>query len=200
MRVTPEKQEETRRRLLEAGARLFAERGFGATTTRDIAKSAMLASGTMFNYFRTKEELALALVLEAVRQAHAEFVATRRLAGTLDEWLFALVATELRRLAPMRTYLKEILNAVMQPLPDAESHGLTLRRLHLEQVQEVLGHFGIDAAKGVPGWDTLYWSLYLGVLGFWSADTTSNQEASMALLDRATGMFLSLVRYWPGSG
>jgi AcrR family transcriptional regulator len=188
---------ETRHMLVQAAGDLFRSQGFAETTTRDIAKKARLASGTMFNYYRSKEELALALVVDLLGQAHAEFVATRRLAGTLDEWLFTLVATELRHLHPTRGYLKDILDGVRHPSAEEETTGHAVRQSHLKQVHEVLGNFGIDVQAGVHGWEHLYWSLYLGILTFWSADTSPKQEATMALLDRAVGMFLSLVRNWP---
>ncbi len=152
----------------------------------------------MFNYFQSKEELAFALVVELLKAAHVEFEASRRLAGTLDEWLFGLVATELRHLKPTRGYLKDVLVGVHSQLNTEETNGIAFRQVHLAQVDDVLANFGIEARAGVPGWQHLYWSLYLGVLAHWSADTSPNQEATMALLDRATGMFLSLVRYWPG--
>jgi AcrR family transcriptional regulator len=197
MRITLEKKQETRQRLLKVAGDLFRDKGFGPTTTRHIAKKAHLASGTMFNYFRSKEELALALVAEYLEQAHAEFEATRRPAGSLEEWLFALIATELRHLNPTRAYLTDILDGVLHPFAAEESSAAAVRRTHLERVHEVLDHFGIEAHVGSTGWEHLYWSLYLGILAHWSADVTPNQEATMALLDRAIAMFLSLVRFSP---
>lgn len=198
VRITAERKRANRSRLLQVAGDLFHVRGFASTTTRNIATTAGLASGTMFNYFRSKEELAVALVVELLTAAHVEFVASRRLAGTLDEWLFGLVATELRHLKPTRGYLKDVLGGVQSISATEDTHGIALRRAHMAQVDDVLANFGINARAGVAGWDHLYWSLYLGVLTHWSADISPNQEATMALLDRATGMFLSLVRYWPG--
>ena len=41
--------------ILEAAARLFAEKGFHRTTTRDIAEAADVSEGTLYNYFENKE-------------------------------------------------------------------------------------------------------------------------------------------------
>jgi AcrR family transcriptional regulator len=197
VRVTSERKQATRERLLRVAGELFRDRGFAATTTRHIAKKARLASGTMFNYFPSKEELALALVVELLQAAHVEFSATRRLAGTLDEWMFALITTELRHLSPTRTYLRDILDGVLHPAAGEHSSAAAVRRTHLRRVREILSDSGISSQAGNSGWEHLYWSLYLGVLTHWSTDSTPNQEASMALLDRANGMFLNLVRFWP---
>ena len=45
------------RRILLAAARAFAERGFHATTTRDIAAQAGLSPAALYVYFRSKEEV-----------------------------------------------------------------------------------------------------------------------------------------------
>lgn len=63
--------------LLEA-ARLFSERGFAATTTRDIAKAAGILGGSIYYHFASKEEIFLAVhtvgmegIMRAVREAIA---------------------------------------------------------------------------------------------------------------------------------
>ena len=43
--------------ILEASIKLFAERGFDNTTTRDIAKQAGVSEGTVFNLVGKKEEI-----------------------------------------------------------------------------------------------------------------------------------------------
>ena len=46
-----------RSELLRAAARLFVEKGFNATTTRDIAEAVGMRSGSPFYHFRSKQEL-----------------------------------------------------------------------------------------------------------------------------------------------
>ena len=46
MRISEQCKLETRIRILEKGAEIFACKGFDATTTRDIAQAAGLAAGT----------------------------------------------------------------------------------------------------------------------------------------------------------
>src|SRR5262249_35994452 len=54
-----EKKESTRQAILRAALTLFAEKGFYTTTTKAISRKAKIAEGTLFNYFQTKEDLAL---------------------------------------------------------------------------------------------------------------------------------------------
>jgi AcrR family transcriptional regulator len=65
------RKEETLRRIEDAGWRLFTGRGYEATSTRQIAEAADIASGTLFNYFPEKRALLIHLM-------------QRRIDGALD--------------------------------------------------------------------------------------------------------------------
>src|ERR1041384_6275946 len=54
-----QKKERTKEQILAAALQLFREHGLEGTTTRQISKRARIAEGTLFNYFKTKEDLAL---------------------------------------------------------------------------------------------------------------------------------------------
>lgn len=51
--------EAPRERLLGAATRVFAERGFHATTMRDLARASGMSLAGMYHYVRSKEELLL---------------------------------------------------------------------------------------------------------------------------------------------
>src|SRR5262245_50808496 len=107
MRVTAETKAATRERILDAAQRLFAGQGFESATTRDIAREAEIAAGTLFNYFPTKEAIALCLVSAAYAQAADRLgadLARKADPLTLEEELFAHVAAGLRKLKPFRKY------------------------------------------------------------------------------------------------
>lgn len=57
-----ERQKEKRKQaIMAAGARLFQARGFDATAMEDIAAAAELSVGTVYNYFKSKAEICLAI-------------------------------------------------------------------------------------------------------------------------------------------
>src|SRR2546422_1553055 len=60
-----------RQRIVTAALKLFQTKGFDATTTRAIAGKAGIAEGTVFNYFKTKEDIALYFFEQEVDQAIA---------------------------------------------------------------------------------------------------------------------------------
>src|SRR3984893_19239730 len=65
-------KEAIRKRIVTAALNLFQTKGFEATTTRAIARKAGIAEGTVFNYFKTKEDIALHFFEQEVEQAIAE--------------------------------------------------------------------------------------------------------------------------------
>jgi AcrR family transcriptional regulator len=55
------KSEETRRALLDAAARLFAEHGYHETSVPDIVQAAGVGHGTFYEYFGSRRDILLAL-------------------------------------------------------------------------------------------------------------------------------------------
>ena len=58
------KSEDKRNAILDAATHLFAERGLTAAPTSEISKQAGVAEGTLFTYFKTKDDLINALYRE----------------------------------------------------------------------------------------------------------------------------------------
>jgi AcrR family transcriptional regulator len=54
--------EERRQQILEVAMRLFSERGFRGTTTKEIAHAAGVSEAMVFRHFATKEELYAAIL------------------------------------------------------------------------------------------------------------------------------------------
>lgn len=52
----------TRRDILEAAARVFAQRGYHGATMEDVATEAGFAVGSLYNYFRGKEQIYASLL------------------------------------------------------------------------------------------------------------------------------------------
>ncbi|MGB7156660.1 MAG: TetR/AcrR family transcriptional regulator [Tepidisphaeraceae bacterium] len=189
MRVSAETKAATRETILRTARRLFAENGYEATRTRDIARAAGIASGTLFNYFQTKEAIVACLASEAIGETLTEAGATPRTAETLEEALFGLIASGLRKLKPLRKHLPALLETSLSPLaltPQDES--TSLRVAHLEAVATLAAHHGYGELP--PTALQLYWTLYTGVLVFWANDASPKQEDTLALIDDSLSMFV----------
>jgi len=56
-RNTPENTDKTRKAIVESAQKLFAQRGFSATTIADICTKSGYTRGALFHHFKTKEAL-----------------------------------------------------------------------------------------------------------------------------------------------
>lgn len=85
--------EDTRTRILEAARRLFHEQGYGATGVATILREAGVHPGSLYHFFRSKEEL-LAGLLEHYPSLFAPIVSGPIEAAEKDpvERVFALLA------------------------------------------------------------------------------------------------------------
>src|SRR5688500_8460959 len=66
-----ETKEAIRTEIVGAALNLFQTKGFEATTTKSIARKAGIAEGTVFNYFKSKEDIALYFFEQEVDHAMA---------------------------------------------------------------------------------------------------------------------------------
>lgn len=75
--VKRERTTRRQRQILDAALDVFSRRGFGEATTAEIARSAGIAEGTIYNYYRSKRDLVVALIRDSID--------TDRLARAIDE-------------------------------------------------------------------------------------------------------------------
>jgi TetR/AcrR family fatty acid metabolism transcriptional regulator len=62
-----------RREILEAAKRVFAKKGFAATTIDEIAQEAEFSKGAMYGYFEGKEDLFFSLIQEKSDEVEGRF-------------------------------------------------------------------------------------------------------------------------------
>jgi len=58
--VRARKKQQTRKAIIDAAIRLFAEKGFEQTSMDELARAAGVGKGTIYGYFKAKEEIFLA--------------------------------------------------------------------------------------------------------------------------------------------
>jgi AcrR family transcriptional regulator len=194
MRISEQAKQENRARILEKATEIFTGKGFEESTTRDIALASGLAAGTLFNYFPSKETLAMTMVTEAFRQGREDFLRRRSGKEDLAEELFLFVASGLRRLRPLRPFLGPVLERSLSPFPRKSVclEGESARLGHLCAVQEIIARHGFTEAPDYVAM-TMYWSLYLGILAFWTNDQSPNQEETQSLIDYSVRMFVQVI-------
>jgi len=98
--LTP-KARRTRERILEAALALFAEKGYEATTMRDIAKEAGASLGLAYRYYASKEEFALVLYLRLAEESR-EWAREGLSGGTVAERFEQAMLAKLDQVEPYR--------------------------------------------------------------------------------------------------
>jgi len=185
------KKAATRARIVTAALALFQTRGFDATTTRAIAKKAGIAEGTVFNYFPTKEDIALHFFGLEVDFAIAAVRGNARLRrAPLEEQLFALVHSQLEFLAPYERFIGAAVVQALRPgskLGVFSVDGQESRVRYLTFVQEL-----IDAASKKRRASPLamfgtqaFWVFYMGCVLYWLHDSSPDKQNTLAFLDRS---------------
>lgn len=88
----PGKRERNRRRNREAiltAARLcFQEQGYENATIRDLINRTHLASGTFYNYFRSKQDIFAALLADFLSGLNEHLIRSRRSADTAEDFIY----------------------------------------------------------------------------------------------------------------
>lgn len=91
-RTQEQRRTETRARLLDAAADLFARKGFHATSAEAVAGAAGRTTGALYDHFGGKDGVLLALVDRWMSRTVAELAAELETIGDLDGRLSALWA------------------------------------------------------------------------------------------------------------
>lgn len=108
-RVKPEYKRERRSQIIEAARTCFARDGFHRTTLQDVFAEAGLSAGAVYNYFRSKDELILAIaqdrheeeagVLAQGAETQDPMEALRNIADRFIDTYLSDAATEKRLIA-----------------------------------------------------------------------------------------------------
>jgi AcrR family transcriptional regulator len=103
-RTKADQTAETRSALIHAARRLFTERGYGATPTEEVVRSAGASRGALYHHFRDKEELFRAVYEDVDREILGKIIGAAR--GQEDAWERLVVGC--------RTYLAASLDPAVQ--------------------------------------------------------------------------------------
>jgi AcrR family transcriptional regulator len=193
-------KEATKSRIVAAALALFQVKGFEATTTKAIARKARVAEGTVFNYFPTKEDIALHFLQQEVEHAMAAVRANKRLRkAPIEEKLFTLVHTQLEFLAPHERFIGA---AFVQALTPGSKLGIfspsaqELQFRYLAFVQELVDEAVHRGQLSASSWWTphVFWVYYLGILLYWLHDTSPGKQQTLAFLDRSLKIGVAVLR------
>jgi len=137
--VRTDKAEATRRRILDASAKLFAENGYRGTSLSDIIAASGSTKGGFYFHFASKAELASAVVLDAEEDFRADVVAAASAYTRGSDQLVALVnaLTAAARDRPMAARIGQLCEELRSE-PDIDRTNLYPHEAWVALVTELL--------------------------------------------------------------
>src|SRR5580658_3359327 len=184
-------KEKTKRRILRAALELFKAKGFEGTTTKEISKKSGIAEGTLFNYFKTKEDLALYFFQKETADLIKWFRGEARLQkAPLPEKLFAIIHRQLEYIEPYEDFIGAVFYRSLQPTSSLSPLSLEsqeLRLKYLRFIREILAE--AEERGEIPRLGDLgayaVGLFYIGIVTHWLNDRSRGKQRTLALLDHS---------------
>ena len=105
--------EARRTQILDAAAKVFADKGFHRATTKEIASAAGVSEGTIYNYFDSKDGLVIGIMarLAELEQLNGELV--KAMQGDVRDFFVATFRSRMGRILQGQQMLQAILPEVL---------------------------------------------------------------------------------------
>ncbi len=186
--VLSPKAQRTRERIRESALALFAEKGYEATTMREVAARAGASLGLAYRYYASKEEFALALYLRLAEESW-EWVREGLSEGTVAERFEEAMVAKLDQVEPHRGPLVALLVKALDP-----NSRISVLGEGTAGVREVMGSVFQEVVRGASDspkekqareLGNVLYALHLAILLYWFHDRTPGTRATRELVRSA---------------
>lgn len=179
-----------RREILDTAAQIFYEKGYDATSTKDIADAAGLLKGSLYYYIETKEDFLFEIIKESHDGALATLDRVRQFEGDTLERLARLVSEHFRyfveNLVTTTIYFREfrVLSPERQALIAAEGD------LYLDFVRELLNQ---GQQEGVIAQELDVRLISIGIVGMVNSAWLWYQPGGSRSIDEIAAEFVKVI-------
>lgn len=192
------KAEETRTRILDAALRLFRDRGFEATTMREVAAEAGVATGGAYYYFRSKEELVMAFYLRTSDEARDRFAEAIAANKELKKRMRAMIDLKFAQFAEHRELMVALLKAGVDPRDPLSPFGDDTREVRdatIAWYARAVEGSDVTVTKDLaPYLPRLLWLYHMGLIYYWIVDTSPGQRKTHRLIEATLDLIIQLLR------
>ena len=192
------KAEETAGRILDSALELFRQQGFDATTMRDIAVRASVATGAAYYYYPAKDAIVTDFYRRSCEEMQPKIDAALAGVKGLEDRLRRLIAVKFEYFAPNRGVLRSLLRNgadPRHPLSPFSPDTAEIRAIDIAWFHRILEDCGMkiprDLAPHLPG---VLWFFQMGLIFFWVIDESPRQQRTARLLELATKSVVFLLR------
>lgn len=197
-RAVPQRagSEETRQTVLDTALRMFRERGFDATTIRDVASEAGLSLGAAYYYFKSKDAI-VGAYYDYLQDAHADKAREAFAASSdLRTRLRAAFHSKIDLVQQDRRLLRALFRYGGEPDHPLSWFGPATaeqRRLSVQIFADALEgeRFPDDMRGAAP---VLLWTLHMGILLYFLFDDSPDQRRTRRLIDAAVDIVVDVKR------
>ena len=196
-RETP-KAAATAQRILQVALERFRSHGFDATSMRDIAKAAGVATGAAYYYYESKEALVMAFYQTASQEMQPLLRVAMGEPGRFEERLSRLIQAKLDYFAPNRSVLRALLRSGVDPshpLSPFSDETKPIRDTDLAWFDKLLETSDVtvpaDLRPELPG---LLWMFQMGVIYLWVTDESPSQRRTRLVLELGANAVSGLLR------
>jgi AcrR family transcriptional regulator len=116
------KKAATRRAIMETAIRLFSEHGFAPPTIDQIACAASIGKGTVYNYFRAKEEILVAFIAEIEVRVQRGLVGFADAPGPLQRILGEFIRYQFKLKRPYVAFVRVFLSQLILRSAELSEH------------------------------------------------------------------------------
>ncbi len=166
--------------ILEAAERIFARKGYHATTVEEIAKEAEFAVGTLYNLFKGKDDLYTRVIERCVRDFLLQFEEKVLSMENPEEAVAALIELRLLHFDQHRGFVRAMFEAAPgSRLDPVQSLPTQVQDMYAGYIQAVTKLFEKGIARGVfDQADPFYFALCLeGVVNAFVAYWSKHEPA-----------------------
>ena len=123
----------TKRKIFETSMKLFAEKGYDATSIEEITATVGVAKGTLYYHFSSKEEIFGFLIEEGVKLLKNSIeIKTEKLENSIDK-IKAIVLIQLKVLVKYEDFMTIVLREIW----GSDSRSLLCQKHVFEYIQEI---------------------------------------------------------------
>jgi AcrR family transcriptional regulator len=199
MKVTKDRQDEIRKKLIEAAIDLITEKGFQNATMREIASKAGVGSATVYNYFPTKEKILYAYFLDK----HHDLISEIEAIPDFDDYsLKEKFQTQIETLLSLYLGEREFVQIAYKMMFDSPLRTFTEFTPVREMFTETAMKF-IDSAiekneimehplKGFTA--NIYWDYSGLILLYWLKDESEGFSNTTQLIDMSLDVIVDVLK------
>ena len=136
--AAPAGQKSRREEIMEAALRIFYQKGFYPMKMEEVAQAAGIGKGTVYEYFRSKEELMAAAIDFEFAAVEAKVTEAMNRETSMTDKLAALVATVIRHQQSQKDIVKVSFQEISGCMQELQQILDRRNELYLQQINSLL--------------------------------------------------------------